>query len=319
MCVCVCVRYTLSCTFLTFVLVLSHLYRNRSYCKSTRILLGWYYAWFVAYVAMALIVLRTTQTFFHDAVEARDGIRQALPVFTGFICLIVIFQYLTSSERGIQSTNNAAVTPITKESAADAATAAVAAAAASSSSSEPSVQSIKPTLDQGAASMPEPTAPSMLVSAAVEPLLMQTSASSGPIVVAAVAAVAAAACSPAGPPPPPPPPPPLVAAAASTALAPTAAAATATAPTVAAASSSPPTSSLLSQIRSFKLGLKKPPPISAAASLLQTAAAAAADPPSIEKKIKKKIENNYLPEAEKSKRGHVHLSGASRHQIKLRS
>jgi amino acid transporter len=156
--------FTFTCTLLTFAFVLTHLYRNREYCKSTMKLLTWYFAFLIVYLAAAIMVrhkqkhnhrhakplnlrtqmhplalsdscrfslcwlllvllpsqvLKTTQTFFHDSLEARDGIRQALPAFVVFVCILIGFQFLTRTKRDVTDTTaTATVTKRTKQPAA---------------------------------------------------------------------------------------------------------------------------------------------------------------------------------------------------------
>ena len=95
--------YTFSCTLLTFAIVITHLYRNRDYCKSSYTLLSWYFIWCVAYLGMAMTVLGTTQTFYHDHIEAVDGMMQAIPAFICFTIILIVYQFLTASGRDVSA------------------------------------------------------------------------------------------------------------------------------------------------------------------------------------------------------------------------
>lgn len=110
--------YTFTCTCLTFAIVITHLYRNRAYCRRSMQLLSWYFAWACAYLAAAIMVLKQTQTFYHDDMEAVDGIKQALPAFTVFIGVLIVYQFLTASARDIQVADAADALSETADSAA---------------------------------------------------------------------------------------------------------------------------------------------------------------------------------------------------------
>jgi len=93
--------YTLTCTLMTFACVITHLYRNRFYSRAAHQLLVWYVGFAACYLAMGLSVLKETQTFFHDDVEAVDGMMQAAPAFMAFIAIFAVFQFVTADKRGV--------------------------------------------------------------------------------------------------------------------------------------------------------------------------------------------------------------------------
>ena len=87
--------FTFAVTLLTFTVVISHLASYQRYCRSSGRLLAIYILWLAVYLMAAFAVLKRTQEKFHDSEEAKDGIRQALPVFPLYMIIFLGVQYAT--------------------------------------------------------------------------------------------------------------------------------------------------------------------------------------------------------------------------------
>lgn len=93
--------YTYSLTTMACAAVLAHLVGSGSLLGETASAPRWYAGWCAAYQALAWRVLKTSQQFFHDDLESRQGMLSALML----VPVILGTGYLAACDAGLMSKN----------------------------------------------------------------------------------------------------------------------------------------------------------------------------------------------------------------------